>query len=76
MNPYLYTGLHEIPGYQAIAHQKDATIKGNVVVAKDSEITSLSQLNGKSLAFPSPAAFAASVLPRAKMKSDGIEGDP
>ena len=76
MNPYHYTVFHEKPGYQAIAHQKDANIKGIVVVAKDSEITSLSQLNGKSLAFPSPAAFAASVLPRAKMKSDGIEVDP
>ncbi len=76
MNPYHFTVFNQKPGYQAIANQKDKRIKGIVVVAKDSEITSLSQLNNKSLAFPSPAAFAASVLPRAKMKSDGMEIDP
>lgn len=76
MNPYHYTVFHEKPGYEAIAHQADKRIKGIVVVAKDSDITSLDQLNNTTLAFPSPAAFAASVLPRAKMKSDGINFEP
>jgi len=76
MNPYHYTVFHEKPGYEAIAHQADKRIKGIVVVKKDSDITSLQQLNNSQLAFPSPAAFAASVLPRAKMKADGIEFEP
>lgn len=76
MNPYHYTVFHQKPGYQAIARQKDKKIKGIVVVKKDSPIRSLEELDGKKLAFPSPAAFAASVLPRAKMKTDGINITP
>lgn len=76
MNPYHYTVFHERPGYQAIAKQKDKKIKGIVVVAKDSKFTSLKELDGTTLAFPAPAAFAASVLPRAKMAKDGINITP
>ena len=47
-----------------------------MVVRKDSDIRQLSELNNKTLAFPSPAAFAASVLPRAKMNQDGISFKP
>ncbi len=72
MNPYHYTVFHQKPGYEAIAKQKDKKIKGIIVVAKDSPLTALDQLAGETLSFPSPAAFAASVLPRAKMSKDGI----
>lgn len=76
MNPYHYTVFHERPGYQAIAKQKNKKIKGIIVVPKESELTSLNELDGKTLAFPAPAAFAASVLPRAKMAKDGIDITP
>ena len=76
MNPYHYTVFSQKPGYQAIAKQKDKRIKGIVVVAKESPVTSLQDLMGETLAFPSPAAFAASVLPRAKMEKDGIVISP
>lgn len=76
MNPYHYTVFHQKPGYQAMARQKDKKIKGIIVVKKDSPLKSLDELDGKNLAFPSPAAFAASVLPRAKMKADGININP
>lgn len=76
MNPYHFTVFNQKPGYQALAKQKDKVIKGIVVVAKDSPIQSLQELDGTSLAFPSPAAFAASVLPRAKMTQDGINFSP
>lgn len=76
MNPYHYTIFHEIPGYEAIAKQQNKRIKGIIVVAKNSPITSLDQLAGETLAFPAPAAFAASVLPRAKMTKDGIKITP
>lgn len=76
MNPYHYTVFHQKPGYEAIAKQKDKKIKGIVVVAKDSPLTALDQLAGETLSFPSPAAFAASVLPRAKMSKDGIDITP
>lgn len=76
MNPYHYTVFSEAPGYVAIARQKDKRIKGIVVVRKDSPLTSLSELDKQKLAFPSPAAFAASVLPRAKMEQDGMQIEP
>jgi len=76
MNPYHYTVFHQKPGYEAIAKQQDREIKGIVVVAKESDITSLDQLSGATLAFPSLAAFAASVLPRAKMAKEGIDITP
>ena len=72
MNPYHYTVFHRSPGYQAFANQKNKRIKGIVVVAKDSTLSALDQLEGQGMAFPSPAAFAASVLPRARLNQDQI----
>ena len=76
MNPYHYTVFSQKPGYEAFARQANKSIKGIVVVRKDSEIKNLAELNEQQLAFPSPAAFAASVLPRAKMNLDGIAFTP
>lgn len=73
MNPYHYTVFHDSVGYQALVKQKDKQIKGIIVVRKDSPIQSLEELDGKLIAFPAPAAFAASVLPRANLKLEGIE---
>jgi len=76
MNPYHFTVFNQIPGYQAIAKEQNKRIKGIIVVAKSSPVKQLSDLNGSQLAFPAPAAFAASVLPRAKMRDLGIELTP
>ena len=72
MNPYHFTVFNRTPGYQAFARQKNKKIKGIVVVHKDSSLSDLTELDGENLAFPSPAAFAASVLPRARLKRDNI----
>lgn len=76
MNPYHFTVFNQKPGYQAIAKEQSKRIKGIIVVPKDSAVTELSELDGQTLAFPAPAAFAASVLPRAKMRADGINISP
>ncbi len=76
MNPYHFTVFNQKPGYTAFAKQKNKQIKGIIVVPKTSPIQELSELNGKVLAFPSPAAFAASVLPRARLELDGIKVTP
>lgn len=76
MNPYHYTVFHERPGYQAFAKQKDKKIRGIIVVRKDSSIKDLTELSGEKLAFPSPAAFAASVIPRAVLEQKSIPFDP
>ena len=72
MNPYHYTVFHEDPGYQAFAKQKHKSIVGLLVTRKDSPIDDLDSLNNKTLAFPSPAAFAASILPRSNLEKSGI----
>lgn len=76
MNPYHYTVFHEKPGYAAIAKQADKKIRGILVVRQDSVLETIENLAGLKLAFPSPAAFAASVLPRAEIQQRGIAFEP
>jgi phosphonate transport system substrate-binding protein len=76
MNPYHYTVFHNAPGYLAFAHQRDKRIRGILVAPSDSPLTDIAELDGQTLAFPSPAAFAASVLPRAALREAGIDIRP
>ena len=69
MNPYHYTTFHRSPGYQAFAKQKDKRLKGIIVVRKDSQYQDLGEFADQTLAFPSPAAFAASIITRAQFSS-------
>jgi len=66
MNPYHYVVFHKGTGFRAFAKEKDRKIKGIIVVKKDSPIHDLAALQGKEVAFPAPAAFAASILPQAE----------
>lgn len=72
MNPYHYTVFHEHPGYRAFAKEKDILLKGILVVRSDSPYKDLGDLANKTLAFPSPAAFAASMITRANLQSRSI----
>ncbi|USD66782.1 phosphate/phosphite/phosphonate ABC transporter substrate-binding protein [Vibrio sp. SCSIO 43136] len=76
MNPYHYTVFSQKPGYISFAKQKDKFIQGIIVAHRNSSIQQLSDLKGANLAFPSPAAFAASVLPRAQLELDKIPFTP
>jgi len=69
MNPYHYTTFHGLAGYDAFAKQTEKRLRGLVVVRDDSAYEQLEELDDQSIAFPSPAAFGASVIPRAEMKS-------
>jgi phosphonate transport system substrate-binding protein len=72
MNPYHYTVFSQTPGYKAFAKEKDRRLVGIVVVAKDSAIADIWQLAGKTVVFPAPGSFAASILPRAEFSRLGI----
>ena len=72
MNPYHFIVFNQSPGYLALAKQKDHRLKGIIVVKKDSPIQSLKELEGMKLAFPSPAAFAATVIPQAQLELENI----
>lgn len=73
MNPYHFTVYNKSPGYTALAHQRNKEIKGIVVVKKDSKLTGLEGLENKTLAFPSPAAFAATILSQAQLNKLNID---
>jgi phosphonate transport system substrate-binding protein len=72
MNPYHFTVYNQEPGYRALAKQKDKSIRGIIVVRKDSEAETLADFSYSTLAFPSPAAFAASILTRAGLESANV----
>jgi phosphonate transport system substrate-binding protein len=76
MNPYHYVVFSQKPGYRAFAREEGKTIKGILVTRKDAGVEAIEQLQGQKLAFPSPAAFAASVLPRASLTKSGIDFTP
>lgn len=72
MNPYHYTVFSKAPGYRAFAREKDRKLVGIIVVAKDSPLREIAELNGKAVVFPAPAAFAASILPRSEFEQKNI----
>lgn len=76
MNPYHYTVFHAQSGYDAFVREKDKKLQGIMVARRDSSVNSLADLAGKSLAFPSPAAFAASIMPRADLMAQAIAFSP
>lgn len=76
MNPYHYVYYSEKAGYRAFAHQENKKLQGIIVTRVGSPVRKLDDLDGKEIAFPSPAAFGASVLPRAEMSSQHINFDP
>lgn len=73
MNPYHFTFFNRKLGYRALVLRKDQPIQGILLVHKDSSIESLKDLEGKTLAFPAPVAFAASVLPQAELNRKHIK---
>lgn len=73
MNPYHYEVFHDSAGYEALARAKDKRIKGIVVARVDSDLESIEDLDGLEVAFPAPAAFAATLLPLAECASSGVK---
>ncbi len=71
MNPYHYRLFSENPGYRALLHARNQALRGILVVRRDSPIESLAALEGAEIAFPSPAAFAATLLVRAEFAAQG-----
>lgn len=76
MNPYHFVTFNQSPGYQALAKAQNKKIKGILVVRKDSGITELKQIQNQTLAFPAPAAFAATILIRADLAAQNFNATP
>jgi phosphonate transport system substrate-binding protein len=73
MNPYHYTVFHATPGYEAIACRADKKIQGILVAKKGSGITQIGDLQGATVAFPAPRAFAATLLVSAGLRQAGVD---
>ena len=67
MNPYHVISAHDTQGYLPLVRDGGRTLKGVIVVPKDSLITSPAQLANTEMAFPSPNALGASLLIRADL---------
>ena len=77
MNPMHYIIFAKEVAYRAIARQADKKLKGLIVVARNnSEIEVIEDLEGETIAFPSPGAFGASILTRTSLSSHGISFQP
>ena len=76
MNPYHYVEFAKLPGYQAIVKQANKKIRGVIVVAKDGEIREVEQLANALIAFPAPAAFAATIIPQSYLERANISYTP
>lgn len=75
MNPYNMMMARKEQGYRPLV-RAGKLINGILVVRRDSSITALSQLDGKTLAFPAANAFAASLLIRAELADKHLNITP
>jgi len=66
MNPYHAIIANKKPGYTPLLRDNGRSLSGIIVVKKDSPIQSVSELDGKTVAFPAPNALGAALLPRAE----------
>ncbi len=68
VNPYQMLQVHDTQGYIPLVADK-TPIRGLIVVRKDGPLEKPADLNGKTMAFPSPNALAASLLVRADLEN-------
>jgi len=68
MNPYHAVMAHQAQGYVPIVRDDDRRLSGVLVGRRDAGITDVRQLDGATVAFPSPNAFGASLYMRALLK--------
>ncbi len=66
VNPYNIARFHDTQAYIPLVADK-VPLRGIVVVRKDGPIRTVEELNGKTIAFPSPNALGASLLVRAEL---------
>jgi len=66
LNPYHLVQVHDAQGYIPLVADK-VPLRGILVVRKDSPIRTPAELSGKEVAFPSPNAIGATLLPKADL---------
>ena len=67
MNPYNYLVANLAQGYLPLARDVGRDLYGIILVRQDSPIKDVRELAGKTIAFPAPNAFGASMMPQAEI---------
>jgi len=70
MNPYHMLLAHQKQGYEPLARDIGKSLQGILVVAADSDISNVQQLDMQRIAFPSPNALGATLLIRQELSDD------
>jgi phosphonate transport system substrate-binding protein len=65
MNPYHFLMARKAQGYLPLARDNSRLLSGQLLVRRDSPLKSVKDLNGQTIGFPDPNAFAASLYMRA-----------
>ena len=76
MNPYHFIVAKRHKGYIPLLRDSATLLEGILVVRKDSPLQAVEELNGQTVAFPAPNAFAASLFMRAQLASKHITINP
>jgi phosphonate transport system substrate-binding protein len=76
LNPYHAVLANQKKKYQPLLADSEDLLTGILVVRADSPIKTLEELKGKSITFPAPNAFAASLLIRAELAKKKIDITP
>jgi phosphonate transport system substrate-binding protein len=76
VNPYHEVMARKAQGYLPLVADSKERLSGILTVRADSPIKSIRELDGKTVAFPAPNAFAASLLIRTWLAQQGIRIKP
>lgn len=77
MNPYHIVMVKQAQDYRPLIRDGSTRLSGVLVVLRDGPIKNIADLNGKTIAFPSPNAFGASLYMRAQLaEKEGLTINP
>ncbi len=68
MNPYHFLMARKLQGYLPMVRDGSRQLSGQLLVRRDSPLKSVRDLHGKTVGFPDPNAFAASLYMRALLR--------
>lgn len=72
INPYILLPTHKIHGYVPLVRNGRSMLIGQLLVRDDSPVKALSDLEGATVAFPSPNAYAATLAMRAELARQNV----
>jgi len=75
-NPYMMLPGRKLQGYAPLLRNGKTRLVGHLLVRKDGPIRSLQDLDGATIAFPAPNAFAAALYIRAHLARQNIRFTP